>query len=64
MSQNNHLIGVWMPVSFIEQRWDGEGGEETKYKGRLFCKLGEDVLMSSFLQSFTGGQNEIFLCVS
>ena len=21
MSQNNHLIGVWMPVSFIEQRW-------------------------------------------
>ena len=48
-----------MPVSFIEQRWEGKGGEETKYKGHLFCKLGEDVLISSFLQSFTGGQNEI-----
>ena len=21
MSQNNHLIGVWMPGSFIVQRW-------------------------------------------
>ena len=20
-SQNNHLIGVWMPVSFTEKRW-------------------------------------------
>ena len=27
-SQNNHLIGVWMPVSFIAQR--GGGGEEVK----------------------------------
>ena len=24
-SQNNHLIGVWMPVSFIAQRWGGDG---------------------------------------
>ena len=24
-SQNNHLIGVWMPVSFIAQR---QGGDE------------------------------------
>ena len=24
MSQNNHLIGVWMTRSFIEQRW-GQG---------------------------------------
>ena len=62
MSQNNHLIRVWMPVSFIEQRWDGEGGEETKYKGPLFCKLGEDVLMSSFLQSFTGGTGKDVPC--
>ena len=21
MSQNNHITGVWMPGSFIEQRW-------------------------------------------
>jgi len=21
MSQNNHLIGIWMPGSFIDQRW-------------------------------------------
>ena len=27
-SQNNHLIRVWMPVSFIEQR--GGGDEEVK----------------------------------
>ena len=26
MSQNNHLVGVWMPGSFIEQR----GGEVSK----------------------------------
>ena len=28
VSQNNHLIGIWMPVSIIEQR--GCGGEEVK----------------------------------
>ena len=27
-SQNNHLIGVWMPLSFIAQR--GGGDEEVK----------------------------------
>ena len=27
-SQNNHLIRVWMPVSFIAQRWGGD--EEVK----------------------------------
>ncbi len=27
-SQNNHLIGVWMPVCFIAQRWGGD--EEVK----------------------------------
>ena len=33
-SQNNHLTGVWMPGSFIDQRWWGwGGGKETKYKG-------------------------------
>jgi len=28
ISQNDHLIGVWVPMSFIEQR--GKGGEEVK----------------------------------
>ena len=28
ISQNDHLIGVWVPTSFIEQR--GKGGEEVK----------------------------------
>ena len=28
VSQNNHLIGVWVPVSFIEQRRGGD--EEVK----------------------------------
>ena len=28
VSRKNHLIGVWMPVSFIEQR--GGGDEEVK----------------------------------
>ena len=27
--QNNHLVGAWMPGSFMDQRWVG-GGEETK----------------------------------
>ena len=31
--QNNHLIGVWMPGSFIEQR--ERGNEELKSKGRI-----------------------------
>ena len=33
MSQNNHLIQVWMPGSFIEQRWRWAGGEKSKWKG-------------------------------
>ena len=31
--QNNHLIGVWMPGSFIEQR--KSNNEELKSKGRI-----------------------------
>jgi len=31
--QNNHLVGVWMPGSFIEQR--ERGNEELKSKGRI-----------------------------
>ena len=33
-SQNNHLMGVWMPVSFIAQR----GGGDKEVKRRKFCK--------------------------
>ena len=33
MCLNNHLIGVWMPVSFIELR--GKGSEAVKQKGHL-----------------------------
>ena len=35
-SPKNHLIGVWMPVSFIAQR--GGGDEEVKQKGHKICK--------------------------
>ena len=31
--QNNHLIGVWMPGSFIDQR--ERSNEELKSKGRI-----------------------------
>ena len=30
MPQNNHFIGVWMPGSFIEQRWVEEVREPSK----------------------------------
>ena len=33
MSQNNHLIGVWMPGSFIDQR--ERSSEKLKSKGRI-----------------------------
>ena len=59
-SQNNHLVGVWMPVSFMGQRW-GEG-EETKKTMPLILQIflewqasGMGVLVSSFLLS-AGGQ--------
>ena len=29
LSQNNHLVGVWMPGSFMDQRW-GEVRKESK----------------------------------
>ena len=29
MTQNNHFIGVWMPGSFIEQKW-GEVRKQSK----------------------------------
>ena len=34
MSQNNHLIGVWMPGPFIEQRW-GKVRKQSKKKINL-----------------------------
>ena len=37
MFQNNHLVEVWMPVSFIEQR--GEGVEEVKLKGHYLASI-------------------------
>ena len=36
MSQNNHLIGVWMAGYFIEQR---EGHEEVKHLASLLRKI-------------------------
>ena len=52
ISQNKHLIGVWMPVSFIEE------GEEIKLKGHLSCKIGGNLFISSLLQPFIGKQGE------
>ena len=54
------LIRVWMPVSFIEQR--GGRGEEVKSPfilqniSLLAPHQEGDVLISYFLQPFTGGQ--------
>jgi len=36
MSQNNHLVGVWMPGSFMDQRW-GEVRKQSK-KAISSCK--------------------------
>ena len=41
MSPNNHLIRVWMPVSFIEQREGRRWGSKVK-KGRKFCKYPQE----------------------
>ena len=67
VSQNNHLIGIWMPVSIIEQR--GCGGSKVKrplilqiYPGMNGQPQGGDVFIFSFLQPSTGGQDQdIFL---
>ena len=58
-SESNHLAGVWMPGSFMDQRWGR--GEETKRPlvlqifPRMVSLRQEDVLISSFLPS-TGEQ--------
>ena len=56
MSQNNSLIGVWMPASFIEQR--GEQTRKSSQKAIYLAKLERDVFISSFLQPFTSGQGQ------
>ena len=56
MSQNNNLIGVWMPASFIEQR--GEQAMKSSQKAIYLAKLERDVFISSFLQPFTSGQGQ------
>lgn len=43
VTQNNHLVGAWLPGSFLDQRWWGvgeEAGKETKKKDYSFnpCK--------------------------
>ena len=55
----NHLAGVWMLVSFIEQK--GEGGKEVKFK-RLSCCKYFLVLISSFLHPFISGLDENVCC--
>ena len=58
MSANNHLVGVWMPGSFVDQRW----GRWNKVKRSLISQVSPrmaslwlgTVLISSFLPS-TGG---------
>ena len=58
MSQNNNLIGVWMPGSFIEQR--GKQARKSSQKAIYLGKLERDVFISSLLQPFTSGQGQTF----
>ena len=53
--QNNHLIGVWMPDSFIDQR--ERSNEELKSKGRIKKEMqwGRKVKGSSVLQNISKG---------
>lgn len=64
MSQNNHLLGIWLPDSLVEK--NGGGAEEVKKKSHYLANLswigqsqGGDVLIFSFLQLVTGGQSQI-----
>ena len=76
MSQNNHVVGAWVPGFFYRTRERSskelklkgriERGE-VKFKGPLVLQkvsengqyLGRDVLISSSLRPFTGGQGQI-----
>ena len=60
MSQNDHLVGVWLPGSFIEQR----GGEVSKSEKPLILQLppGMTSLRKGcvnffFLEQSTGGHS-------
>ena len=55
--QNNHLIRVWMPGYFIDQR--ERSNEELKSKGRLEKEMqwGNKVKASSVLQSISKGMS-------
>lgn len=64
MSQNNHLLGIWLPDSLVEK--NGGGAEEVKKKSHYLANLswigqsqGGDVLIFSFLQLVTGGQSQV-----
>ena len=62
-SKSNHLIRVWMPVSFIEKR-----GKEVRKKSKKGVNCANiswnmqtrnrDVLSSSFSQPFSSGQGQ------
>ena len=58
ISQNNNLIEVWMPDSFIEQR--GKQARKSSQKAIYLAKLERDVFISSLLQPFTSGQGQTF----
>ena len=57
--QNNHLIGVWMPDCFIDQR--ERSNEELKSKGRIERKMqwGSKVKGSSVLQNISKGMSKL-----
>ena len=63
MSQNNHLITVWMSGSLIDQRWGWGAGVKKQNKKAINLantwnakSRGGDVFISSFLQPLTGGR--------
>ena len=57
--QNNHLIGIWMPASLIDQRERND--EEPKSKGRVEREMqwGSKVKGSSVLQNITKGMSSL-----
>ena len=60
MPQNNHLIGVWMPGSFIDQR--ERSNEELKTKGRRERERqrGSKVKASSVLRDIAKGMTSLW----
>ena len=60
MPQNNHLIGVWMPGSFIDQR--ERSNEELKTKGRIERERQREskVKASSVLRNISKGMSSLW----